>query len=207
MLEYISENKEWLFSGIGVTILIIIGGWLYKSPKQPTEPTNNFGFVTPPTPSIISLYSFIPSFILKFRFTEIRVNSLIEFNVRSSDESIRLNLGELPDCQVWLQVINHSPFDLEIENIKGDLNHNGCRISIETMEHINIAKHSSSNAALLEGTLTGEQANHCSKENKSSHTSLRLRSRIRTRFGVFKKHSGDMQYVNVYIINKREIKN
>jgi hypothetical protein len=30
MIEFISNNKEWLFSGIGITIIGVIG-WIYKS--------------------------------------------------------------------------------------------------------------------------------------------------------------------------------
>jgi hypothetical protein len=39
MLEFIVRNKEWLFSGIGVTILVafvVIGKWIYKRSKNYT---------------------------------------------------------------------------------------------------------------------------------------------------------------------------
>ena len=208
MFEYISDNREWIFSGAGVTAFIVLGGYLYKSFKrnEKSEPDNVFGVDPASMPSIISLYSLVPNFVLKSRFSEFRINSLIKMDVRSRGESIRLNLGGLPDCQVWLQVINHSPFDLDIENIKGDLNYNGCRISVETKEHIDISKNSSNDCVLLEGILTGEQANHCSKDNGVSYTSLTLRSRISTSFGLFKKQSGDLQSLYVSIMNKREEK-
>ncbi len=206
MFEYISENREWIFSGAGVTALVILGGCLYKllKRKEKPQPDNIFGIDFTPTPSIVSFYNLVPNFVLKHRFLEPRINSLIKMDVRPRGEPIRLNCGELPDCQIWLQVINHSPFDLDIENIKGDLNYNGCKINVETKEHIDIPKHSSNNCVLLEGTLTGEQANHCSKDNGVSYTSLTLRSRIRTSFGIFKKQSDDLQSLHVHIMNKRD---
>lgn len=204
MLEYIINNKEWIFSGAGVTALVLLGTYFLKRPNSKIEPDSVFGAIESPKMSLISLYSMIPDFILRWRFKESRINSLIKIDVRPRGEAIRLNLGELPDCQVWIQLVNHSPFDLDIENIKGELNYNGCRVSVETKDHIDILKHSSHDSILLEGPLTGEQASHCSRNNDSSYTSLILRTRIRTDFGIFKKHSGDLQYFNVHIINKRE---
>lgn len=205
MLEFISENKEWMFSGVGVTAIVIIWSLLRKSPQTKEVRADIFSYVHREPTSIISLYSLIPNFILKWRFPEIRVNSSIYIDVRPGAESIRLNLGELPTCQVWLQVTNHLPFNIVIENIKTNFNYNGCVINVEATDHIDIAKHSSSYSVLLEGNLTGEQANHCSKNN-TSYTSLTIRSRISTRFGIFKKQLNEVRDINVHVINKRETK-
>lgn len=43
MLEFIVKNKEWLFSGIGVTLLgafVVIGKWLYKRSNYKKQPIN-----------------------------------------------------------------------------------------------------------------------------------------------------------------------
>ena len=205
MLEYIANNKEWIFSGAGVTTFVLLVTYFLKSSKKKNEPDSIFGVTESANDSLVSLYTLIPNFILRWRFKEARVNSLIKIDVLSRGESIRLNLGELPDCQVWIQVVNHSPFDLDIENIKGELNYNGCRVSVELKHHIDVSKHSTNDSVLLEGKLNGEQANHCSKDNNSSHTSLTLRTRFITRLGVFKKQSGDLQCLHVHIMNKREI--
>ena len=207
MLEYIFNNIDWIFSGAGVTALVLLGTYFIKryNSKNVIQTDGILGVVETINESLISLYSIIPNFILRWRFKEARVNSLLTIDVRPRGESIRLNLGELPECQVWVQLVNHSPFDLDIENIKGELNYNGCRVNIETKEHINVSRHSSNDNIFLEGALTGEQANHCSKNNKESFTSLSLRIRIRTKFGIFKKHSGDLQSLHVRVINKREI--
>ena len=123
--------------------------------------------------------------------------------MRPRGDSVRLNLGELPECQVWLQVINHSPFFIEIESIKGELNYNGCRVSVENRDHIDISKHSSNDIVLLEGKLTGEQAAHCSKDNENPYVSLILRAKMRTSFRIFKKYTGDLQEFSVDVFNKR----
>lgn len=33
MLEYIINNKDWIFSGAGVSAILIVGGWLFRSSK------------------------------------------------------------------------------------------------------------------------------------------------------------------------------
>lgn len=206
MLDYIINNKEWIFSGAGVTLVLLLGALFKKRSKKVTNETGIFDSHPPISQPLVSVYTLVPNFLLKWRFREYRLNALIKIDIRSRGEAIRLNLGELPDCRIWLLLINHSPFDLDVESIKGELNYNGCRISVESKDHIDVSKHSSNDAILLEGTLTGDQAIHCSKENTKTYTSLTLRSRIKTSFGVFKKHSGELQCMNVEILNKRELK-
>lgn len=205
MLEYILDNKEWIFSGAGVTAIVAVGTYFLTRSKNKEEPENIFNVAPYQKKPLVSVYDFLPGFVLKRRFKEERLNSYIKIDVRPRGEVVRLNLGELPDCQIWLQLINHGAFDLDIENIKGELNYNGCRISVRTKDHADVNRHSTNESIFLEGTLTGEQAVHCSKENDSPHISLTLRSRIRTKFCVFKKYSGDLQYLNVNVINRRKI--
>ncbi len=205
LFEYISENKEWIFSGVGVTALAFVGTYILKVSKKKEVPVNVFDLEKAPKKSILSLYSLAPNFILRWRFKELRINQLVKIDTRPRGESIHLNLGELPNCTVWVQIINHTPFYLDIENIKGELNYKGCGISIETKDHVGTARHTSNDGVLLEGVLTGEQANHCSKDDDDSYNSLSLRARIRTRFGVFKKYSGDLQCLHIHIVNKRKL--
>jgi hypothetical protein len=34
MIDWINQNKEWFFSGLGVTIITIVAGWLFNSSKN-----------------------------------------------------------------------------------------------------------------------------------------------------------------------------
>lgn len=201
-----------MFSGVGVTVVVLLGTLFVRNHNKKNEDLNKkneeanvFCTVKSHYKPIISLYSIVPSAILRWRFKESRINSLINIDVRPRGDAIRLNLGELPDCQVWVQFVNHSPFDLDVESIKGELVYRGCKVSVETRDHIDISKHSSKDSILLEGVMTGEQAIHCSHEDKSNYSSLILRGRIRTKFGLFKKYTGDLQSLHIEIINARKI--
>jgi len=204
MLDFFAYNKEWLFSGAGVTVIVFVSTIFFKKRTKQEKREDLFGleYNTKKQP-LVSIYSFIPKLILNHRFKDTRLDSLISLDVRPRGESVQLDLGELPKCQVWLKLTNHSPFDLDIESIKGDLNYYGCTISLETNQHIDIYKHSSNENILLEGPLTGEQAEHCSRYNEGTLPSLTIRSRVKTRLGVFKKQSRGLQAVNVQLLNIR----
>jgi len=193
LLELILENKDWLFSGAGVVVATFVISKIVSSKKKKS---NNS--------SLANLYKMVPGFILKRRFPEQRLTSFVTIDIRSRGESVRLNLGELPDCQAWLYFVNHSPFDIEIESIKAVLNYNGCCIDLENKDHVDVKSHSTNDLIYLQGKLTGEQAVHCSREVEHLNVSLSLNLKIRTSFGVFKKYSGDLQTFNVSIINRRK---
>lgn len=38
MIDYILINKEWIFSGAGVSVIFLVGGWLFKLSKYSTLP-------------------------------------------------------------------------------------------------------------------------------------------------------------------------
>lgn len=97
MLDFISNNREWIFSGVGVTAILIVGGYLIKLFKKEKDRTANLFVVdVPKAHPLVSVYSMIPNPILRLRFPESRFNSLLRMDVRPRGESVRLNLGELP---------------------------------------------------------------------------------------------------------------
>ena len=205
MFDSIVENKEWLFSGVGISALALIIAavvFIYKfivGRKEKLEGsaiTDNDYF---------DCYRYVPDYFLRRSFSEHKVISHVKMDVRSRGDSVNLRLGQLPTCEVWLQVINHTPFPLDVETIKGVLNYNGCSINIENKHHIDIDRHSTIDSVLLEGDLTGEQAEHCSIDKDKTYTSLTLHSRIRTKFALFKKDTGDISYLHVAIMNRRRV--
>ena len=78
MLEYIFNNIDWIFSGAGVTALVLLGTYFIKryNSKNVIQTDGILGVVETINESLISLYSIIPNFILRWRFKEARVNSL-----------------------------------------------------------------------------------------------------------------------------------
>lgn len=109
MYELLFENKEWLFSGAGLIVLSIVATLFINIYKKSEKGVSE---------KLFNIYNVLPDFILKRRFSEERLNRFLNVDLRSRDESAKLNLGELPTCQIWVSIINHSPFNVEIEKYK-----------------------------------------------------------------------------------------
>ena len=195
MYELLVENKEWLFSGAGLIVLSIVTTFFINVYKKSEKGVSK---------KLFNIYNVLPDFILKRRFSEERLNRFLNVDLRPRDESAKLNLGELPTCQIWVSVVNHSPFNIEIESIKGEFNYNGCSINLGNREHLNISSHSTNDSVLLEGMLTDNQAEHCSQEREELHVSLIIKIRMRTSFGIYKKNTGHLQRFTVTVINRRK---
>ncbi len=70
------------------------------------------------TKSLIwSFLSRLPGFFLRKTFTEERLASLIEIDVRARGEQITFNCGELPYVGVWLEIRNCSHFEIELDRL------------------------------------------------------------------------------------------
>ncbi|MCU7871340.1 MAG: hypothetical protein KZQ91_01210 [Candidatus Thiodiazotropha sp. (ex Lucinoma borealis)] len=65
--------------------------------------------------SIWKVLKWLPSFLLKKIFTKQRMAELILVDVRPRHECATVNLGEVATFDLWLQIINLSPFDVELD--------------------------------------------------------------------------------------------
>ena len=68
-----------------------------------------------------ALLSWLPSFLLRWYYTPERLAQLIYVDVQPRNEAIRVNLGPAADFQVALQIINLSPFTVELDRAKIEL--------------------------------------------------------------------------------------
>lgn len=65
--------------------------------------------------SIWKIFKWLPPFILRKIFTKERMGELVLVDVRPRHEYATVNLGEVASFDIWLQMINLSPFDVELD--------------------------------------------------------------------------------------------
>lgn len=65
--------------------------------------------------AIWKLLTWLPKFVLKRIFTKERLSELILFDVRPRHEYAIVNLGEVATYELWFQMLNLSPFDVELD--------------------------------------------------------------------------------------------
>lgn len=68
-----------------------------------------------PIGSLWTLVKWFPPFFLKKFFSKSRLADLIYVDLRPRHESATVNLGESASFDIWLNLINLSPFDVELD--------------------------------------------------------------------------------------------
>ena len=142
-LSWIGENREWLFSGLGVVVLSAFGAWLFKrrSPAQaattidpllnPMQGTENMSL---PKPHCFwRALQHVPGLrrtAWKKIYSEPRLNQEIRIGVRGDGEGIDVyRNGNEGHVRVWLDVVNMLPFPVEIDRITGALTVSGAVVA------------------------------------------------------------------------------
>jgi hypothetical protein len=64
---------------------------------------------------IWSVLKWLPPFLLRFFFPKERLAHLFHVDLSSRNESARIDLGEMASYQLYLTVINLSPFNVELD--------------------------------------------------------------------------------------------
>jgi hypothetical protein len=65
--------------------------------------------------------NWLPNFILRKMYPIERLEKLIHVDVRARHESVVLNLGQPAVAQIWLQIINLSPFKITLDRAEFNL--------------------------------------------------------------------------------------
>ncbi|WP_269618621.1 hypothetical protein [Zhongshania sp. BJYM1] len=73
-------------------------------------------------------FRWIPPLILKHIFTKSRLSELVYIDVRPRGDSVRVCLGETSSFDIYLQIINMTPFEIELDRAEFDLNFSGVTI-------------------------------------------------------------------------------
>ena len=68
-----------------------------------------------PISSIWSFLRWMPKFILRKKFSPDRLAKLVYFDLRPRHESSFINFGASPEFRLWVQIINLSPFEIELD--------------------------------------------------------------------------------------------
>ncbi|WP_444922372.1 hypothetical protein ACJJID_08700 [Microbulbifer sp. CnH-101-G] len=57
----------------------------------------------------------LPKYVLRKIFTPKRLSDLVLFDVRARHDSVSVNLCEHPTCDIWFQIVNMTPYEIELE--------------------------------------------------------------------------------------------
>lgn len=125
MIYWIIKNKEWLFSGIGITFIIAIiwivqkgyARWKYKifSGEFSQKTSNNK--IQHERVGSKSIISYLPAFLLRIFLKPEKIIKQVHLELRS-ENPISINLSsEVPSIELFFNVTNISPLDFILDRL------------------------------------------------------------------------------------------
>jgi hypothetical protein len=107
--------------------------------------------------AIWSLLTWLPQFVLRRVFTKAQMSDLMLFDVRPRHDPATVNLGSPASYELWLRLINMSPFDVELDQALFKFHFHGVRLDIPVLEHM-LFKSGEIKAFPIDGSINEEQA-------------------------------------------------
>lgn len=120
--------------------------------------------------SIWRLLTWLPKFILQRIFTREKLRDLILFDVRPRNEYAIINLGEVASFELWLQLTNISPFEVELDRCSFDFQCAGITLKSNILQRISIFS-GETKFLHVRGSITDGEANHIAR-NVNNHNSF-----------------------------------
>ena len=74
-----------------------------------------------PIGQLWSFFRWLPKYILQRKFTPETLAGLIYVDLRPRHSPVKINLGESASFELWIQIINLSPFEVELDRAEFSL--------------------------------------------------------------------------------------
>ena len=143
----------------------------------------------------------VPKFILRRVFTQKRLADLVLLDVRARHDSVSVNLCEHPTCDIWFQLVNMTPYEIELKSAEFCLMCAGVEIKIQ---HIKRATFKSGAVANLhvKVDIPEGKANSIAKYVKDNRSSIDVHCDFSCSLHNFCKVAYNLEGVRVKYINE-----
>ena len=155
--------------------------------------------------SIVEIWKYLrwlPPFILRRVFSKERLSDLVLIDVKPRHESVRVDLGEVSTYTIWLQVINMSPFEIELDRAEFDFMCAGSKVTRQYIKK-EVFKPGQMGALHVEGEISSAKADQIARFFDQNHSSITLHCEFNCRLHNFSKIRSNLDGVNVHFINVR----
>ena len=155
------------------------------------------------TLSVIEIWKYmkwLPGFILKRIFSKERLADLILIDVQARHEAVRANLGDISSYSIYFQVINMSPFDVELDRAEIEFLCAGTSVSKQHIKKIAF-KSGEVGSLYITGEIESPKANQMARHYKDNRSSISLHCEFNCALHPFKKVCNNLEGVNVHFVN------
>lgn len=146
-------------------------------------------------------FRWLPNFILKGIFTKERLADLIIIDVLPRHESIRVNLSDVASYDMYFQIINMSPFTIELDRGEIELSCVGTRLKSQYIKKVTYSPGKIDNL-YIHGDIDTAKANQIVKHYGMNGSSIDLHLEFNCKLHSFQKARHNLDGVNVTFINK-----
>lgn len=153
--------------------------------------------------SVIEIWKYLkwlPGFVLRRIFNKERLSDLILIDVQARHEAVRANLGDIASYSIYFQVINMSPFDVELDRAEMEFLCAGTPVSKQYIKKA-VFKSGEVGSLYIEGEIEAPKARQMARHHKINHSSVSLHCEFNCSLHSFKKICKNLEGVNVHFVN------
>lgn len=147
--------------------------------------------------------SYVAAFALRWYWSEKRLASRVRTTVRSENEGIRIDGGEVPEFYAWLEVQNLTPFPIDVDRLYGEVYCAGRIASFVWLERKQIAS-LQAEMVYVHADMTDAQARHLSRTVEMDKVRVVLGGYVTCRVRGFALFRREIVSSNVQIINVKK---
>ncbi|GAB2895333.1 hypothetical protein ACCI51_04085 [Microbulbifer echini] len=153
--------------------------------------------------SIIEIWKYLkwlPKFILRKLFSKDRLADLVLIDVQARHEAVRANLGDIASYSLHFQIINMSPFDIELDRAEIDFLCAGTSVSKQYIKK-SIFKAGEVGGIYVKGEIETPKAIQMARHYKDNRSSISIHCEFNCSLHNFTKVCNNLEGVNVHFTN------
>lgn len=145
-------------------------------------------------------FKWLPKFILRRLFTKKRLADLVIIDVMPRHQSVRVNLGEVALFDLRFQVINMTPFQIELDRAEIEFNCAGTRLKSQYIKKVEYQPGAIA-SLYIEGDIEPGKANQIAKQLNNNRSSISLHCEFNCPLHNFQKVQYNLEGVTPEFIN------
>ncbi len=142
----------------------------------------------------------LPGFVLRRIFSKARLADLILIDVKARHEAVSADLGDIASYSIYFQVINMSPFEVELNGAEIEFMCAGTIVSKQYIKKT-IFKSGEVGSLYIKGEIEGPKAKQIARHYKENRSSISIHCDFNCSLHNFPKVSNNLDGVNVHFIN------
>ena len=153
--------------------------------------------------SVIEIWKYLkwlPGFILRKIFSKDRLADLVLIDVQARHQAVRANLGDIASYSIYFQVINMSPFDVELDRAEMDFLCAGTSVTKQYIKKT-VFKSGEVGSLYVTGEIETPKAKQMARHYKDNKSSITLHCEFNCSLHNFTKVCNNLEGVNVHFVN------